>query len=226
MDTKCVLFDLDGTIVDSSEGIANSFKYALNKLGIQVSNKNDIYKFIGPPLTDTFRDYYKMNQEKIDKAVMFYREIYGKEQIYNVKIYGGIIETLKKLKELNYAIGLSTSKPTVYAQNILSHLNIIEFFDNISGSSLIDKKESKSDIIRNSIKNLNIKNLENIIMVGDRYYDILGAKSNGIKSIGVLYGFGSLEEFKEYGADYIVNDTKELKEKIIQIFNKKILLFN
>lgn len=216
MSKKYILFDLDGTIVDSSEGIINSVAYSLKKFGIE-ENPESLYKFIGPPLRDSFREFYNMNDEDSEKAVDYYREIYSENQIFNVKMYDGISDMMKELKARGLKIVLATSKPTVYAEEILNHIGIDQYFTMIAGSEFNGLRDKKSDVIKHVIERLDIEDVSEVLMVGDRYYDIKGAKDLGIDSIAVLYGFGNIDEFEEYGAENIVSTVKELEEKIIEI---------
>ncbi len=216
MSKKYILFDLDGTIVDSSEGIINSVAYSLKKFGIE-EDPESLYKFIGPPLRDSFREFYNMNDEDSEKAVDYYREIYSENQIFNVKMYDGISDMMKELKARGLKIVLATSKPTVYAEEILNHIGIDQYFTMIAGSEFNGLRDKKSDVIKHVIERLDIEDVSEVLMVGDRYYDIKGAKDLGIDSIAVLYGFGNIDEFEEYGAENIVSTVKELEEKIIEI---------
>jgi len=203
------LFDLDGTLTDPAEGITNSVAYALNKFGITVESREELYKFIGPPLVNSFMEYYGFDKEKAFLAVETYREYFRDKGIFENKLYDDIPLVLEKLQQDGKIIVLATSKPEEFAIKILKHFGLFEYFDLICGATMDEKRSEKSDIIKYALKKLNAP-IEKCVMIGDRCYDILGAKENGIASIGVTYGYGSLEELKNSGADYIIDKPIEL----------------
>ncbi|MDO5708261.1 MAG: HAD-IA family hydrolase [Andreesenia angusta] len=216
MKKKYIFFDLDGTIVDSREGIVNSVEYALKKFQIDVDDRMDLCKFIGPPLRESFKYYYNMNDREVERAVNAYRENYSVKGIFENKIYDGIEEMLDNLRREGLNLVLATSKPYIYANQILDYLNLKKYFSFVSGSKM-NGKEDKAEVISYAMESLNIDNPSKILMVGDRKYDILGAKKIGIESIAVLYGFGNIDEFEEYGADHIISNVEELENMIIDI---------
>lgn len=203
------LFDLDGTLTDPAEGITNSVAYALNKFGISVESREELYKFIGPPLVNSFMEYYGFSKEKAFEAVEIYREYFRDKGIFENKLYDDIPLVLEKLQQDGKIIVLATSKPEEFAIRILKHFGLYEYFDLVCGATMDEKRSEKSDIIEYALKTLKSP-LENCLMIGDRCYDVLGAKKNGISSIGVTYGYGSLEELKDSGADYIIDKPIEL----------------
>lgn len=205
-----ILFDLDGTITDSGEGITKSVQYALKSFGISVDNLKELNKFIGPPLKDSFKRYYKFNDEKAELGLLKYREYYADKGIYENRLYDGIIELLKMLKKNNKKIVLATSKPEFYAKEILKYFKIDEYFAFVAGADFEETRANKGDVIRHAIQNSNISDLSKVIMIGDREHDIIGAKENNIKSIGVLYGYGDVIELTQARADYIVKNISEL----------------
>ena len=209
MEKKFILFDLDGTLTDPSKGITNSVIYSLNKFDITVENRADLYKMIGPPLRDSFERYFGFSKEKANLAVQFYREYYKNIGLYENSIYAGIPELLKNLN--NKSLILATSKPTVFAVTVLEHLNLSDYFAFISGSELNGTRADKAEIISYALKQCKITDTSQAVMVGDRSYDIIGAKQNCVASIGVLYGFGKQNELAAAGADYIANNVTELK---------------
>ena len=205
-----ILFDLDGTITDSGEGITKSVQYALKYFDILVNNLEDLRKFIGPPLKESFKEYYKFDEEKANIALVKYREYYADKGIYENDLYDGIIEVLDKLKENGKIIILATSKPEVYANKILEYFKIDKYFTFVAGSDFEETRVKKGDVIKYALEGAKISDLSKFIMVGDREHDIIGAKENNIKSIGVLYGFGDVIELTQARAEYIVNNTNEL----------------
>ena len=207
---KYILFDLDGTITDSGEGITKSVQYALKSFDILVNNLEELNKFIGPPLKESFKEYYKFDEEKANLALVKYREYYADKGIYENSLYDGIIELLDKLKQNEKTIILATSKPEVYAKQILEYFKIDKYFAFVAGSDFEETRVKKGDVIKYALEGAKISDLSKVIMVGDREHDIIGAKDNNIKSIGVLYGFGNVIELTQARADYIANNTNEL----------------
>lgn len=207
---KYFIFDLDGTLSDPSEGITNSVAYALEKFGILVEDKSTLYKFIGPPLVDAFSEFYGFSKEDSEKATAYYRETFSVKGIYENKIYDGVEKLLNALKKKDKTVILATSKPEKYAKEILRFFDLTKYFDFIAGATFDSTRSSKDKVIDYALKNCGINDVENAVMIGDRYHDIEGAKKNGLTSIGVLYGFGDREELEIAGADYIVSRVDEI----------------
>ena len=210
-----ILFDLDGTITDSGEGITKSVQYALKSFDILVNNLEELRKFIGPPLKESFKEYYKFDEEKANRALVKYREYYADKGIYENNLYDGIIEVLDKLKENGKTIILATSKPEVYAKQILEYFKVDKYFTVVAGSDFEETRVKKGDVIKYALESAKISDLSKVIMVGDREHDIIGAKENNIKSIGVTYGYGDVIELTQARADYIANSTNQLLNIII-----------
>lgn len=205
-----ILFDLDGTLTNPGIGITNSVAYALNKFGISVADKTELYKFIGPPLKDSFMKYYGFNQSKALLAVDYYREYFRDKGIFENKVYDGVQKLLSDIKNSGRKIALATSKPELFAKQILDYFNLTEYFDFIGGATMDSIRSTKGDVIKYTLKNLTIKDLSTIVMVGDREQDIIGAKQAGIDSIGVLFGYGDRKELENAGAVYIAKTVKEI----------------
>jgi phosphoglycolate phosphatase len=210
-----ILFDLDGTITDSGEGITKSVQYALKSFDILVNNLEELRKFIGPPLKESFKEYYKFDEEKANRALVKYREYYADKGIYENSLYDGMIELLDKLKKNGKTIILATSKPEVYAKQILKYFKIDKYFTFVAGSDFDETRVRKGDVIKYALEGAKISDLSKVIMVGDREHDIIGSKENNIKSIGVLYGFGDVIELTQARAEYIANNTNELSDILI-----------
>lgn len=206
-----ILFDLDGTLTDPMLGITSSVKYALSKFDIKVKYLKDLIPFIGPPLAESFQVFYGFSKEQAEKAVEYYREYFSPKGIYENEIYGGIAEMLSELSEAGFELVLATSKPHVYAREILKYFGIEEYFSFVAGSELDGTRVNKADVIQYALDMCHISP-EKAIMVGDRKHDIMGASACGVESVGVLYGYGSREELKEAGADHLVGSVKELKD--------------
>ena len=210
---KDILFDLDGTVVDSGLGITNSVIYTLKKYGFEIPPREELYKFIGPPLAKSFSDHCGLTPEGGQEAVEVYREYYREKGVFENTVYEGFEEMLKALKEAGARIFLATSKPEIFAKKILEHSGLDVWFDGVGGSELDGSRVDKGEVIEYVMKNYNITDG---FMVGDRKFDILGAKEKGLKGVGVLYGYGTREEIEEAGADFIAEDTNELKNYLLK----------
>lgn len=217
MSWKYILFDLDGTITDSSEGIINCIKYALGEMGYGIPCDEELDGYIGPPLYKGFQDIAGMEEEEALEAAAIYRRKYSVTGLYENKPYDGIEEVLKTLKEHGKITGLATSKPEEYAVKILGHFNLAKYFDKVIGGALDGRRNDKELIIEESISRFGLSSADklNIIMVGDRKYDIIGAKACGIASAGVYYGFAKKGELEAAGADYIINTVNELTRLLL-----------
>jgi|GEM_PF-68664 len=218
-----ILFDLDGTLTNSKEGITKSVKYALNKFNINVTDLDSLKKFIGPPLKDSFMEYYNFDENKAEEAVKYYREYFSEKGLFENEVYPNIESMLGKLKEAGLHLIVATSKPTVFSEKILDHFNLTKFFDAIVGSTLDGSRSKKSDVIEFALEENKI-NTSEALMVGDREHDIIGAAKNNIASMGVTYGFGSHDELKKADAKYIVDTVNEIAEKIISLNKRNVFV--
>jgi phosphoglycolate phosphatase len=211
-----VFFDLDGTLVDSGEGVRNSVEYALKKFGIEVENKDSLSCFIGPPLTVSFKTFYGFDDENADRGVAYYREYYKDKGIFEGYVYDGIEETLKRLKDAGKRVMVATSKPEEYAKRVLEKFGIAKYFDFIAGATMDEKtRANKIEIMQYAFDSCGASPSDTI-MVGDRLFDIEGAKHFGMECIAVLYGYGSMEEFERYGAEYIVETAEDVANLILK----------
>lgn len=206
---KNILFDLDGTITDSQNGIINSVIYALKKYDMDVKDRNELKKFIGPPLAWMFSQYCGFSEEEGQKAVEVYREYYTVKGIFENEVYDGVEDMLKKLNESGAKLYLATSKPQIYAKKILEHFGLVKYFDDIVGSELDGGRVEKDEVIAWVLKKHDINEA---IMVGDRRFDMEGAKKNALTAVGVLYGYGTREELEQAGADFIAKSVEELSD--------------
>ena len=212
---KYILFDLDGTLTDPAEGITNSVAYALEHYGIEVGDKRELECFIGPPLVDSFMKYYGFEREKAYEAVEVYREYFRDRGIFENELYDGILDLLRDLKAAGKTVIMATSKPEGFAVRIAEHFGFREYFDLIAGSTMDSSRVKKHDVIEWALKEAGITDRSECIMVGDRHHDVDGAKQSKIKSVGVLWGYGSDAELKEAGADVIAFTVDELREILI-----------
>lgn len=205
-----VLFDFDGTVADTGKGIFNGVYHVLDSMGIDPPEPEKLRYFIGPPLHESFRIVFGFNEEECKAAVATYREYYSAKGIFELTMYDGMEELFRKLKARGIKLGISSSKPEIFLLRIVDKFGLSELFDTVKGSDIDYIHSDKSLIIRRATEAMNLPGTAKVLMVGDRCFDINGAKKAGVDSAGVLFGYGSREEFEEAGADYIVADTDEL----------------
>lgn len=208
-----VLFDFDGTVADTGEGIFNSIRYAISSLGFEQISESRLRTFIGPPIHDSFKRELNMTDEQCDEAVRKYREIYSEKCIYEFELYPGIDSLLRELKASGVKIAIASSKPVKFVSRLISHLGYDEIIDFISSPSFDGDHMSKAMLINNAVNEFGVKK-SRTLMVGDRHFDINGANEAGIDSVGVIFGYGSEEELKEAGATYVVSHADEIKNII------------
>lgn len=210
-----ILFDLDGTLTDSGAGITNSVKYSLEKFGITNVDKETLYRFIGPPLVDSYEGIFGFPHEKAQTAVEYYREYYRETGIFENAVYDGITDTLKKLIEAGKKLVLATAKPEPFAIQIMEHFQLSQYFTEITGATFDGTRLRKEEVIGHALELCGI-NPSCAIMVGDRDNDVLGAKKFGIDCIGVLYGYGSRKELLSSGAKFLAQTPAELCTLILK----------
>ena len=206
-----LFFDLDGTLTDPMIGITHSVQYALASFGIEENDLHQLCTFIGPPLKDSFREFYGFSNEQAEIALIKYREYFSKRGIFENQVYDGIPALLAQQKKSGRKLMLATSKPEIFARQILDYFNLSHYFSFIGGATLDGKRSTKTDVIRYVLKSNKIDNPSDVIMIGDRKHDIEGAQANNIQSIGVLYGYGSEKELYEAGANIIVASVTHLQ---------------
>ena len=213
-----VLFDLDGTLTDPGIGITNAVIYALNKFSIRVEDRTELYRFIGLPLLDSFQQFYGFSLTESREAIQYYREYYAEKGLLENRVYDEIPELLRSLKKSGRKLLVATSKPEVYAVQILEHFGLLPYFDLVAGASLDESRNCKEDVIRYALQKINGDSAQ-AVMVGDRVHDVEGAKANGLPVIGVLYGYGSEEELVGAGADLIAKNPGD----VIRIIERRPL---
>ena len=189
------LFDLDGTLTDSAEGIINTLIYSLAKFDCHPC-REELYRFIGPPLTECFEEY--LGPEKAAKGVEIYRARYAVVGIFESTVYDGIPEMLAAVKKAGLTVALSTSKPEKYAKMILEHFDLLRYFDIVAGARMDGTLQAKADVIELALSRVENADRKKTVIVGDRLHDMEGAETCGIGRIGVLWGFGSVEELSAY----------------------------
>ena len=217
MKYQYILFDLDGTVTNPEEGITKSFAYALEHMGIHVEDRSEIRKVIGPPLLQSFDEFYHFKKEQAIEATAKYRERYGDVGWAENEVYDGVEEMLKTLSEAGAKLILATSKPERYAAQIMEHFGLAKYFTMLCGADDYAKDRStKEQVIRYALEQNGITDIGEVVMVGDRKYDVVGASVFGIPTVGVLYGFGDEEELKAAGAAHIVATPQELLSYLMQ----------
>lgn len=217
---KYLLFDLDGTLTDPKEGITRCFQYALEYFGLPVTPADELEWIIGPPLVDSFMQGYGFSAEKAELGTAKYRERFTDVGWKENKVYPGIDRALKTLKEAGFLLAVATSKPENMAERILEYFGLAQYFDVIGGASLDLSRSRKADVLRYTLERLKVQDTSEVLMIGDRKYDVEGAKEFGIPCLGVLYGYGSREELVEAGAAAVAESVEELTEKCLA-WNRK-----
>lgn len=207
-----IFFDLDGTLTDPELGITTCVQYALAHFGIKVADRKALQPFIGPPLKDSFMHFYGLSAEDAERAIQKYRERFSTVGLFENEVYPGVPEMLSELQNQGCVLTVATSKPTVFAQQILEHFGLSQHFAQVCGSNLDGSRVKKGEVIAYAMEQNGLTSPAFIKMVGDREHDILGARQNGIFGIGVLYGYGSQEELSAAGADALAQTPAELTQ--------------
>lgn len=206
-----VIFDFDGTVVDTGEGILKSLQYSFEQMGREVPELDDLKKFIGPPIYYSYTTFYGVSEEEVGLYIKKYRERYTVKGIYECNLYEGFPAILRTLREKGIKVGIASSKPERLIYNVADYLGITDLFDVIVGVKIDDSNHStKTGLVLDAMKGMGADDKSRVLMVGDRCFDIDGAAGAGVNSCGVLWGYGSEEEFREHNATYIVKDTEEL----------------
>lgn len=211
-----LLFDLDGTLTDPGPGIVGSMAHAIDRLGLKV--EEDLHKYIGPPLHETFRCILQtMDQQKVDEAIGFYRERFGTIGIFENELYAGIPEVLSAFADQGYQLRVATSKPKVYADIIIDHFELRPWFPMVYGAEMDGQRSDKSELIGHLLDEEGIdRDSTSVCMIGDRKHDILGAKAHGLGTIGVTWGYGTGEELEKAEPDAVIDSVDELPRAIAE----------
>ena len=214
-----LLFDLDGTLTDPKVGITTCVQYALASFGIEEPDLDKLEPFIGPPLKDSFMEFYKMDDDQAQAAVDKYRERFRDTGIFENQIYQGVPKMLKTLSARGMHLAVASSKPTVFVERILDHFHIAQYFEVVVGSELDGTRVEKDQVVEEALRQLfggRTVEKDKVYMIGDRRFDVEGARAQGVESVGVAYGYGSMEELKEAKADYIVRSVEELHKFLLR----------
>lgn len=208
-----LFWDLDGTLTDSAPGIINCVRYALESFGINETDDSRLLLFVGPPLVESFMNFYGFSEEKARKAMARYRERFGTVGIFENSVYEDIPRVLKALKESGKKLYIATAKPEIYMFRIIKHFNLEQYFEFSAGSDLEETRSHKDQVIDFVVKSQHLEEelkAGKILMIGDRKHDIEGAQKNSMKCCAVNWGYGSAEEFKAYGADIVIDKPSDL----------------
>ena len=209
---KAILFDLDGTLIDSSEGITKSTQYALAHYGIIENDLSKFYKFIGPPLVASFKKYYDFSEEQAVEAVAVYRERYNKIGLFECSLYPGVRECIEKLKAQGYLIGMASSKPEVSCRRILEHFGILELFDDVVGATFDGRIDTKEEVLNEVMRRWSDVPKDEMCLIGDTMFDVEGANQVGIRTVAVTFGFGNVQKMVEAGAVAVCDDMEKLPD--------------
>lgn len=212
-----IFFDLDGTLNDSAQGILNACIYAMKKGGLAVPDRDALFKFIGPPLEDSFQEYYGVSEKRAWELVDEYRDYYLKKGAYENSVYDGVFEMLETLKAQGRRLVIATSKPYEITVDILKHFDLLDYFDYVGAATLDGSIGKKKDVIAHTIKQLGLCDRSDILMIGDRDQDVYGAKENGLDFLGALYGYGGMEELCGAGAKHFVSSVSQIVQKIAEL---------
>ena len=208
-----LLFDLDGTLTDSTEGIVRCLEYALERMGFDIPE--DTNKFLGPPLYRSFAEFCGMNEEQVNEAVRIFRERYSTVGLFENRVYEGVPEMLKRLRDGGKRIMVATSKPEVYAVRIFDRFGLSQFFEIVGGANINGTRNDKDEVIEYVLEKTGISDRSSVLMIGDRRQDVLGAHKTGLKCMGILWGFGSIEELTEAGADFIAETPEKAADMLL-----------
>lgn len=208
-----LLFDLDGTLTDSTEGIVRCLEYALERMGFDIPE--DTNKYLGPPLYQSFAEFCGMNEEQVNEAVRIFRERYSTVGLFENRVYDGVPEMLDRLKKGGKRIMVATSKPEVYAVRIFDRFGLSQFFEIVGGANINGTRNYKHEVIEYVLAKADITDRSRVLMIGDRRQDVDGAHKTGLKCMGILWGFGSIEELTEAGADFIAETPEKAADMLL-----------
>lgn len=208
-----LLFDLDGTLTDSAPGIINCVRYALSEMGVE--EPKDIMRFVGPPLCESFPSFCGFDKEQTETAIKIYRSRYSVTGLFENNVYEGIPEMLERLKKGGKRLLVATSKPEEFSVRILDKFGLSGYFEIIGGAATDGSRDTKHDVLVYLLERAGITDTSDVLMIGDRMHDIIGAHSLNISCMSVLWGYGDTDEFNKYGTDYIVSEPSELADLLL-----------
>lgn len=209
---KYIFFDLDGTLTQSDPGITKSIKYALEKNNIVSPSLEELKIFVGPPLKEKFMEVFGVDEETANKLLVTYKERYNAVGKYDCDIFNGVNEMLEMLKHNGKLLCLATSKPENSAKEVLKHFNLLKYFDFVGGDTCNHTRSNKSAVINYVVESMSIKDRNEIVMVGDTHYDVLGANNSDVRCVGVLYGYGTREGLEAAGAYALAENVSNIAD--------------
>ncbi|MBQ1950251.1 MAG: HAD-IA family hydrolase [Clostridia bacterium] len=212
---RFILFDLDGTLIDSGRGVMNCVTYALEKFDIHPTDREELHPYIGPPLLYAFQQYHGLSEEQAEQALAYYRERYTVKGLYENDVYTGLYETLSCLRERGVHLLVATSKPEEFVKRILPHYDLDTYFEFVSGDTFDKKRPNKEAVIAYIKQQYPSISSDNTLMVGDTKYDVLGAHACDLPVVGVLYGYGEREEMLACGVDMLATDMADLRRILL-----------
>ena len=216
-----VLFDLDGTLTDPAEGITKSVEYALNRYGISVEDRNALLPFIGPPLIDSFMNFYGFSKEKAVEAVEVYREYFRVKGMFENEVYPYIPQLLRNLKERRKTLLIASSKPEEFVKIILKHFDLLDYFDFVGGAAMDETRTKKEDVLQYVFAEAKVTDLQKAVMVGDRKFDVEGAHAFGMDAMAVTYGYGSLDELTAAKPEHLAASPNEVEDILLSFSEKR-----
>ncbi len=213
-----LFFDLDGTLTDPSEGITGSVQYALKAMGIDEPDRRKLTPFIGPPLIASFMEFYGFTREQAQEGLKHYRSYFVDKGIFQNEVLEGIPQMLEKLHTAGKFLAVASSKPEEFVRRILDRFDLSQYFDEVVGASMDEKRSEKADVIREAIRRVGLQDhqLDRVLMIGDRRHDVEGAKLCGVHSLGVYIGFAEPGELEEAGADHICHSVEEMETFLLE----------
>ena len=212
-----LLFDLDGTLTNPQEGITKCVQHALRAFGIEEPDLEKLIPFIGPPLIQSFMEFYNMSEEDARKAVAVYRERFSTVGLFENFPYPGIADMLAELKAQGKILAVASSKPTIYVRRILEKFELAPYFDVVEGSNLDGTRVDKKEVIAEVLSQLDNPSADDLLMIGDRKFDVIGARETGFGCVGVRFGFAAPDELEQSGAIYIADTVRDLHRYLINI---------
>lgn len=212
-----LLFDLDGTLTNPQEGITKCVQHALRAFGIEEPDLEKLIPFIGPPLIQSFMEFYNMSEEDARKAVAVYRERFSTVGLFENFPYPGIADMLAELKAQDKILAVASSKPTIYVRRILEKFELAPYFDVIEGSNLDGTRVDKKEVIAEVLSQLDNPSADDLLMIGDRKFDVIGARETGFGCVGVRFGFAAPDELEQSGAVYIADTVHDLHRYLLNI---------
>jgi phosphoglycolate phosphatase len=214
---RTLLFDLDGTLTDSQPGITASIRFALERMGVPSPSTAELSRYIGPPLRETLKKLLNTTDPKrVEAAMALYRERFSDTGLFENSVYDGVISMLEQLTEAGYPAYVATSKPTVFARRVVHYFQLDGFFQRVYGAELDGRNDNKADLLR-ALLTMEDLDPARTVMIGDRQADITAAKANGVTSVGILWGYGSIEELQKAGADYVCETPADVVELILSL---------